>query len=1063
MPPASASERVHGNRAPVVDVVAPPALAAGGDVGNTEGVAVGEDVAAGENASRGDNPWVDVARVFPAFTSTSVHGGVDDAFRNVIGPRGGPAAGESPAVGAARHVLPATQVVDEHAKVVHRAPRASAKKAMDDPFWSAPVPSVLTPPSHAVATPLPPTVKTTVASLFTIAGGAEKKAPSRLSSKLRTNRSTVSKVMRGNTPTGTTGKPGRKKNPGPMPAPMTPKNPGSNRKDVTQRKKRSVVVSPANGKLSSKVSSEKTPKVRKGTPGRKKNPSPKSAGVTTRQPALNRKRSQSKKTASVAVSVTMDAASSKVSSQKTPPARKTKGNPLSQASSGKTTQTRRKKPCTSLQNVKDLINNDVFTWARETHTFGNKIKNQFTDAEFISWDEWFRKQIVQKFQRMSISAKDRTESLGRGLRSVAKEDLLVDEEARLVHVTDARRLSHCHFEDILRMQEGARVVLYFKTNINSTNLCSELLSKPFHGKPWHAAEDQRQAGIAGNVSSIVGTKFLVLRATIFRARYHHDAVAGFISLAEMKDLFLKKQGFTVKFDGTKIIQTLTWQEVIQYAEEILIFGPPLDGTRRYNTCFRDRGAEYCKRVYRHLGNETLGDVQSSSALALAYQEKVIQIQQNEIHRLQNKTELAGFNETVHGERFFRVFDNMCRRRMLQAVCGFNDYNKPIVDLTTIDDYVETAARVFPKLWEHLCSLRGVVQYNKSKDTNLKNKTRRKRHVLLQLHLLKRTKKNNSLKWWSLIQGIGYTAWGVGGSALNAIKTFGITCSSQTRNRAVSVLCDKLVARQTLLFSRELAIIFVIDNYGQTVKLLHQRGDHSATRLSGTNEMAVKVNPYSDTQYDHIKCDVEFVVDQNYPSPALMADYEKDAERGISDATFYHQHSTRGPAPNGPCSDGSRVRAYIDRRDDSIWIYEMGIAFGDERATPIDELPPLINRNNVREFREIRNEEEVQFVISQAGKMQLRSRQIWNPFGDCVTLTNYMGLVAMDEDTTNQNGSLGLDIAAKCGLLVKTNDGKWEIEAYPNARRVYFVGDAKTADLFEKCLYNLVNNPGFSAD
>ena len=105
---------------------------------------------------------------------------------------------------------------------------------------------------------------------------------------------------------------------------------------------------------------------------------------------------------------------------------------------------------------------------------------------------------------------------------------------------------------------------------------------------------------------------------------------------------------------------------------------------------------------------------------------------------------------------------------------------------------------------------------------------------------------------------------------------------------------------------------------------------------------------------------------------------------------------------------------------------MGEAFGDERATPIDELPPLINRNNVRDFRAITNEEEVQFVIAQAGKMQLRSREIWNPFGHCVTLTNYMGLVAIDEDTTNQNGALGLDIAAKCGLLVKNRDGKWVI-------------------------------------
>ena len=96
-------------------------------------------------------------------------------------------------------------------------------------------------------------------------------------------------------------------------------------------------------------------------------------------------------------------------------------------------------------------------------------------------------------------------------------------------------------------------------------------------------------------------------------------------------------------------------------------------------------------------------------------------------------------------------------------------------------------------------------------------------------------------------------------------------------------------------------------------------------------------------------------------------------------------------------------------------------------------------------------------------MQRRSRQIWNPFGDNVTLTNNMGLVTMDEDTTAENGALGLDIAAKCRLLVKKENGKWALKKYADARRVYFVGDAKTADLFEKCIFNLMNNPVFSVD
>ena len=79
------------------------------------------------------------------------------------------------------------------------------------------------------------------------------------------------------------------------------------------------------------------------------------------------------------------------------------------------------------------------------------------------------------------------------------------------------------------------------------------------------------------------------------------------------------------------------------------------------------------------------------------------------------------------------------------------------------------------------------------------------------------------------------------------------------------------------------------------------------------------------------------------------------------------------------------------------------------------------------------------------------------------MNNFMGLGTMDEDTTNQNGALGCDIAAKAGLLVKNQIAQWAVEKYADSRRIYFVGDAKTADLFEKCLYNLQNNPNFSED
>ena len=131
------------------------------------------------------------------------------------------------------------------------------------------------------------------------------------------------------------------------------------------------------------------------------------------------------------------------------------------------------------------------------------------------------------------------------------------------------------------MQAGARVVLYMKLNTKSTNLCAELLLKQFFGKPWDAAAAQRDAGIAGNTTTIVGKRYIVLNATMLYACYHHDAVAGAISLSQIKNLFLDKEGFTLKFDGTNTVKTLMWKKVIHFAEELLIFGPLLN--RRTST------------------------------------------------------------------------------------------------------------------------------------------------------------------------------------------------------------------------------------------------------------------------------------------------------------------------------------------------------------------------------------------------------------------------------------------------------------------------------------------------
>ena len=151
------------------------------------------------------------------------------------------------------------------------------------------------------------------------------------------------------------------------------------------------------------------------------------------------------------------------------------------------------------------------------------------------------------------------------------------------------------------------------------------------------------------------------------------------------------------------------------------------------------------------------------------------------------------------------------------------------------------------------------------------------------------------------------------------------------------LYSNLVQSQTNCFTQQSAITFVIDNYGETAKLLHQRSGRSATRLSGTHKVAIKVRLYTNTEFDDIKVDTKYNGKQVYPSPVMIADYENDVN--LSDANFYLNHVTCDPS-SLPCRNGSCVWAYTEHRDNSTWIYQLADAFEEE--TLDEELSSSLN-------------------------------------------------------------------------------------------------------------------------
>ena len=71
-----------------------------------------------------------------------------------------------------------------------------------------------------------------------------------------------------------------------------------------------------------------------------------------------------------------------------------------------------------------------------------------------------------------------------------------------------------------------------------------------------------------------------------------------------------------------------------------------------------------------------------------------------------------------------------------------------------------------------------------------NTPRKKTSSLDAIFLLKIMPNFPSLKWWSLIQGIGYNVWGVDRSEFNAIKVFGTVYSARTSGASITPLLLK---------------------------------------------------------------------------------------------------------------------------------------------------------------------------------------------------------------------------------------------------------------------------------
>ena len=129
--------------------------------------------------------------------------------------------------------------------------------------------------------------------------------------------------------------------------------------------------------------------------------------------------------------------------------------------------------------------------------------------------------------------------LGLQLRSSINDDLLGDDnEVVRLRVTNHKRLSRLHWEDILAMHPRSSFVLYMKWD-------QSLIGGVYIGIPGKARLAQLEKKAAGKFITVFGEKFFVLKATIFKADAHIKANAGSLTYASLKTLCDHDEGFGI--------------------------------------------------------------------------------------------------------------------------------------------------------------------------------------------------------------------------------------------------------------------------------------------------------------------------------------------------------------------------------------------------------------------------------------------------------------------------------------------------------------------------------------
>ena len=698
-------------------------------------------------------------------------------------------------------------------------------------------------------------------------------------------------------------------------------------------------------------------------------------------------------------------------------------------------------------NNKCQLRKDWFFEALRPETFNRSISSEEVyDVEDIeTHDKAFQKGMKSSFDSQKASNSDADILVGDGILS-----------------SDRRQLSRLHVEDMIQLHsEDELHPIHLRVFIATDNEDPRWDNKEAFYNSQRRKNSELGLGIEKKVK-IMRKVYYELYARLVPSDTHKSIKDGTTTRDDIISLYNQDEGFDLKFIGVKSrkkkndVLKFKWKDMVDNAEDLMIFGRKHKTARDFLRLFRDRDSlTYQHHIFRQFALETQGDVTAANALTAAYYMKRTLIAEDDLKKqdtnaidfICNQMMFTGPKKT----KYFNKVDDIFKSALENTLSEFQIYTLALIPLEKLEELMEEAIELFLEIWKGLCKMRNInPNYSRGKELVLSKQLQ----VFFQLLSSARQADPKRLVYWSFVQAMASYGWGVANKAQKFSCYWGNTCHADTRDEKMKELTKNLMANQMKLLSGLDAVIIVYDNFQRGQELKYQREGSSSNFVKGTHQMTNEVRYWTMTQYDEKHVEMTYV-EQAIPSPSGLPEFEKVNTKSAKEVSQQFEHATMMEVETEPDFTGERVKSYHELGGVADTVHQLWRSFATEN---VDWTSSIFDNAKIYKMHKLVTSDGIKTFVDGAKTFHDKATKSWNDQVDEVTQQLLLGLCALPEESAKQCGAITLDQLFRVGILIENKDGTWRLADNWKERRVYLFGDCKTIENNAKFYRDLAAMP-----